>query len=97
METLKARDYLNLAAQAHIKILFKQSLEILEDIRVQHDMNFRKLLDTLPEQYKGLIIQANYMDDDGYQHFRKRILDAGNSTARALDNEISKFSIDFSR
>ncbi len=94
---MEAKEFLSLAAHTHTKILFKQCLQILEDIRVQHDINFRKLMDGLPDQYKTLVIQANYMDDDGYQHFRKRILDAGNSTARALDNEISKFSIDFSR
>ncbi len=94
---MEASSYLSLATHNHTKLLFKQSLEILEDIRVQHDINFRKLMDALPEQYKGLIVQANYMDNDGYQHFRKRILDAGNATARAIEHEINKFSIDFQR
>jgi len=94
---MNAKDYLEFAAQNNVKLMYKHFLELLEDIKEQHDISFRKLFDSLPEKDKNLIIQADYMDARAFDYFRKKVLDAGNDCARSVQSEINKYQIDFSR
>jgi hypothetical protein len=70
----------------HIRILFKQFLHLLEDMKFEHDVNYSKLKESLPEA-KHLIDMANFLDEKKYSHSRKKILDFGNDAIRNLDND----------
>ena len=75
--------------------MYKHFLEILEDIREQHDINFSKLFDSLPEDKKNQVIQANYLDERAFEYLRKKTLDAGNNCSREIQAELAKFDINF--
>ena len=94
---MEAKDYLDLALARESKRLYINFLEMLEDIHHQHDSNFRKLYDSLPEEYKAQVIQASYFDENGHAHFRKRALDHGNELIRSIRTELEKYEIDFKR
>lgn len=91
---MEAKDFLQFALEREIRVLYKRQLENFEDLLVQHNVSFQKLMDSLPEQ-QAILIQANYLDEASSAHFRKRILDAGNAALRASQLEINKFDILF--
>lgn len=70
--------------------LFKQVLIMLEDLKKTHDINFKKLYNSFPED-KNLISIADYFDEDQFTRIRKRILDYGNETVRNLEKDINNF------
>ena len=94
---MEARDYLHFSLNRASKVLYINFLEYLEDIKQQHDNSFFKLMEGLPEQYKAQVIQASFMDQAAFEHFRKRVLDHGNVLVRTIDEEMKKFDIDFKR
>jgi hypothetical protein len=94
---MKAQDYLAFSATKEVKYLYKSFIESLEEIARQHDSAMFKLMENLPEEHKGKIIQASFFDEEAYQHFRKLALDHGNDCARAILDEIQKYEIDFKR
>ena len=75
--------------------LFKGFLMILEDLKKEHEINFGKLKKNLPEEYKPVIDQADYFDEEKVQHLRKRTLDIGNEAIRSIDGGLENFTIDF--
>ncbi len=58
-------------------------------------INFGKLKKNLPEEYKPVIDQADYFDEEKVQHLRKRTLDIGNEAIRSIDGGLENFTIDF--
>mgnify|MGYP001193310021 FL=1 len=77
------------------KSLFKGFLMMLEDLNEEHRIHFSKLKQNLPEEYKSLIDQADYFDQDKLQHLRKRTLDIGNETIRNIEGDLENFTIGF--
>ena len=77
------------------KLLFKSFLILIEDLNMDHVINFSKLRRSLPEQYGDLIDQADYFDQHKLQYLRKRILDMGNETIRSNENALDDFTISF--
>jgi hypothetical protein len=75
--------------------LFKGFLVMLEDLQKEHEIHFSKLSKNLPEDYRPLIEQANYFDEDKLQHLRKRTLDIGNEAIRNIEGELDNFTISF--
>jgi hypothetical protein len=92
--SMQAIQLLSFAIEREIRLLYKQQLMNFEDLLVQHNITFGKLMDALPKEHP-LIVQANYLDEASSAHFRKRILDAGNAALRASQSEIAKFDIKF--
>ena len=89
----KAKEFLKFQAEKDIKYLYKRFLELLGDLRNQHVMMLQKLDNELPSEYDALVRASNYLDDNEYAFFRKKILDAGNDTIRNLSEQIDKFEI----
>ncbi|MBD35908.1 MAG: hypothetical protein CL512_03990 [Actinobacteria bacterium] len=81
--------------QRNTVALFKGFLMMLEDLQKEHQINFDKLRDSLPEDYDCLIEQADYFCDEKLQHLRKRTLDIGNEAIRNMEGEIENFTINF--
>ena len=91
----QAQDLLEYCYVRNTKALFKGFLMLVEDLRYEHKNNFNKLKEALPEEYQDLLVQADYFDDDKFEHVRKRILDMGNENLRNFSTEFEKFSISF--
>lgn len=71
--------------------LYKSFLEIIEDIRTDHDEMIKKL----PLNPTIVDIQKiNYLTQVKYEHIRKRVLDSGNECSRQILNFLEFF--DFS-
>jgi hypothetical protein len=81
--------------QRNTVALFKGFLMMLEDLQKEHQINFDKLRDSLPEDYDCLIDQADYFCEEKLQHLRKRTLDIGNEAIRNIEGEIENFTINF--
>jgi ribonucleotide reductase alpha subunit len=79
----------------NIKILFKSFLVLLEDLHKEHEINFSKLEDNIPEKYKSIVSQANYFDEEKLKYIRKKVLDMGNEMIRDNDNNLEHFIITF--
>ena len=77
------------------KNLFKNFLVLLEDLQVEHCINFSKLKRNLPKEYKAIVDQADYFDRDKMQYLRKRVLDIGNEAVRSTDMDLELLEIHF--
>jgi len=75
-------------SRKHITYLFKNFLNLLEDIKFNHDNNYEKLAACLNEEQKDILELSNFLDQQSFQHYRKRILDHGNSAIRNLEKDI---------
>ena len=81
--------------QRNTVALFKGFLMMLEDLQKEHQINFDKLRNNLPEDYDALLDQADYFCDEKLQHLRKRTLDIGNEAIRNIEGEFENFTINF--
>jgi len=75
--------------------MFKGFLNILEDLQREHQINFDKLYEALPEEDHNLIGMADYFDEERFAAYRKKVLDMGNETLREYQNELENFRITF--
>jgi hypothetical protein len=92
---MDTKEYLDFHTQKEVRIMFKHFLGLLEDLKEQHDISFTKLFESLPDDKKNQIVQADYLDERAFEYLRKKTLDAGNECARAIQTEIAKFDINF--
>jgi hypothetical protein len=82
------KEFLKFQSSKEITYLFKYFLTLLEDLRQEHDGHMSKLLDAMPDEYKSLVILANYFDDARFRHYRKRVLDSGNNHMENIKQQI---------
>ena len=68
---------------------------LLEDLQVEHCINFSKLKKNLPQEYRAIIDQADYFDRDKMQYLRKKVLDIGNESVRSTSTDLDSFEIHF--
>ena len=78
-----------------IKLVFKSFLIMVEDLHIEHQIQFGKLKDKLPKEYLDIVDQADYLDEEKKQYLRKKILDIGNESIRGVNEELSKISVEF--
>ena len=90
-----ARQFLNERSDHHIRFLFKSFLAILEDLKKHHDINFDKLRESMPNEHQDLLDMADYLDEDFFNNYRKKILDIGNSVLRDYNNELETLNVEF--
>ena len=86
-------DILHFQSQRNITALFKSFLETLEDVARDHDEALDKLEESLPPEYRAHIGLADYLTEAKSAQLRKRVLERGNATIRALDEIIRSFDI----
>jgi len=65
-------------------------LNILEDLKSNHDNNFNKLYANLPTELHTAVDLANYFDENRAAWVRKRILDVIMQSKRDLENIINE-------
>ncbi len=91
---MNATDIFSETNHKHIKTLFKSFIILIEDLHKEHEINFNKLKESLPEDQR-LIVQADYFDEDKLRYLRKKVLDMGNEVIRSNDSDLENFTISF--
>ena len=89
---MDTKDILAFQIQRSCNVIARNVLGILEDIKFNHDHNFEKLKDGMPES-DFIISQAEYLDDPLFANYRKKILDIIGEVKRELLTEVDKFNI----
>jgi len=94
-ETEVAHSILTFRINQAITNLYKQFLIITEDIQSEYSAAMLRLLDSLPEEEKPKLIQADFFDQEKFQYLRNKILDYGNNTIRNLESELTNYQFTF--
>jgi hypothetical protein len=76
-----------------INRLLKNYLLLLEELADEHDEAMGKVVDSIPDQYKPLIIVADHFGESRFNAIRKRVLDSGNDSIRELEEAINNLRI----
>jgi hypothetical protein len=76
-----------------INRLLRNYLDLLEDLADEHDEAMGRVVDSLPESYRPLIIVADHFGEARFNAIRKRVLDAGNDVAREIETSIDNLRI----
>jgi hypothetical protein len=92
---MDAKETLSKKSNKSISFLFKQYLMLIEDLKFEHDQYVKKIKSNIPSEYHNIIDNAETFDDEKMTRIRKRVLDIGNETIRAFDNDINDFSVNF--
>ena len=77
----------------NVTLLFKNHLELLEDIADEHDNAMRKLMEKLPQEYRDYVELADYLNEQKFEMLRKRILGKGNDCIRTIEEILKDFEI----
>ena len=75
--------------------LFKDFLEIISEVKDDHDEFYGNLMEKLPPEYITTLVVGNPLSDDKFMRLRKKILDKGNDTIRDSELELGNYSISF--
>lgn len=78
-----------------VTALFKEFLEILEEVKLTHDEYFGNLLENLPPEYVTTLVVGNPLSEEKYKRLRKKVLDKGNDVLRDSESEMGHYSISF--
>jgi hypothetical protein len=81
MNNSPENNLVTLQTQKEITSLYKNFLEILENIKQQHETMLRKASVNVDENY---LKDINYFTKEYHDYIRKKILDEGNDTSRTL-------------
>jgi hypothetical protein len=91
---IDAKAVLAFQIERTIVTLFKQYLDILHELGLEHDEALSKLYDNLPEQYKQYVELADYLSDNKRDVLRKKVLTMGNDAKRHLGELLNQFDIE---
>ena len=92
---MNAKKNLCFQSSREISALFKEMLNMLEDMKKDHDFHYQKLYEHIPKEYHDHIDMANHFTAEKVSWIRKRILDYGNSSIRNLQEELENYQISF--
>jgi len=70
--------------------LFKHQLTLLEDIQQEHKSTLNRVDDLVSEDFIKMI---DFLDEERYGYYRKKILDSGNETIRDVERLLESFEI----
>jgi hypothetical protein len=98
MEFLEDKDIYVFNGTRRIKLLFKFCLDMLTEIKKEHDTNLEKLVNSLSDfedflldkekikiELAHLANHSDYLDDSKMAILRKRVLDYGNALIREME------------
>lgn len=80
--------------QRSFSVLCKSFLNILESLQKEHQINVRKLHNSLGPNYADLIDMMDYFDAEKYSYIRKLVFDRGGEANREIQNEIVKYNLE---
>lgn len=83
-------EFLKLRVNKEITRLYKTFLNLLHDIKTDHE----NLILNLKEVYPNETVEiGNYLSDIKLKSYRSKILGAGNDCWREIENEIARYDI----
>jgi hypothetical protein len=88
----KERELLEFQVVRSITSLYKYFLGLVEELQKDHDTQFDKLKQAIPDQ-ENILNQAEYLDEAQLNFLRKKILDSGNDARRELISYMENFDI----
>jgi len=77
-----------------VTVLFKDFLQLLEELKEQHDESMFALMKELPEDQKHKVVLANHFTEDFMKRARKRVLSSGNDCYRNIEECVKNFNFD---
>jgi len=80
-----------------IVALFKNYLNLADDLREQHQQMLDKIQLLLPPGEIDKLDLVDYFDEAKYNYIRKRILDLGNDSIREFETILSQYEIEFKK
>lgn len=92
---MQAKASLSQRQRRFVTALFKEFLEILGEVKENHDEYFGNLMEKLPPEYLTALIVGNPLSDDKFMRLRKKVLDKGNDIIRDSELELEHYSISF--
>ena len=92
---MQAKESLSQRHRRFVTALFKDFLEIIGEVKDDHDEFYGKLMEKLPPEYITTLVVGNPLSDDKFMRLRKKILDKGNDTIRDSELELGNYSISF--
>ena len=92
---MQAKDSLSKRQCRLITALFKEFLEILEEVRGDYNEFYGNLFEKLPDEYKTALILGNPLSEEKFKRLRKKVLDKDNDVLRDSEEELGNFSISF--
>lgn len=92
---MNAKKNLNQKSNKEISALFKMMIMMVEDMKKDHEFHYKKLYDSIPEEYHVIIKTADHFTDEKLAWIRKRILDYGNESIRNFQQELENYTVSF--
>lgn len=93
--SIDPRATLAFATRRHVITLFKEYLSLLEGLADEHDETLSKLAAALPVEYHPHLALADYLTEEKSERLRRVVLQRGNDCARAINDEIAKYDVQF--
>jgi len=90
IDKAKIKEYIVFQFQRSITNFYKQQLNIVEDLRKDHQSFLKKLYTLAPKEH---IKNMDYFDEDKYNYIRKKILDNGNEIYREFEKVFEQLDI----
>jgi hypothetical protein len=90
------REILEFQVLRNITGLYKSFLNLVEDLSHDHNHEFKKLKEAMPE-HKKILTQAEYLDEAQLNFLRKKILDMGNDCRREIFTCMENFEINIKK
>jgi hypothetical protein len=91
----KDQEILHFQIRRLIVALFKNYLNLADDVREQHQQMLEKIEPFLLESEKDKLDLVDYFDEPKYNYIRKRILDLGNDSIREFETILGQYEIEF--
>lgn len=88
------KEALLFTAKRNFMNVVKRNLNLMEDVRLEHDIFIKKLKE---EGHSDIANKMDYLCNDKYNYIRKQILDVGNDSFRDVENFIAMLDINFKK
>lgn len=90
----KDQEIIHFQIKRLIIALFKNYLNLADDVHGQHQHMLEKIESLLLEENKDKLYLVDYFDEEKYNLIRKRILDLGNDAIREMEQIIDRYDIE---
>lgn len=91
----REQENLNFTVIRLMTALFKTYLMMTQDVLVNHQEMMDKIADFIPAEDLDKLDLVDYLDENKYNHIRKRILDIGNDAIREWEKVLQNYEVSF--
>jgi hypothetical protein len=90
IDEAKIKEYITFQFRRSITNFYKHQLNVIEDLRQDHDAFIRKLSTLTSKEH---IKNMDYFDDNKYNYIRKKVLDNGNEVYREFEKVFEQLNV----